>query len=88
MPPNIAFIPDEWDPKSRIAISDEALPVSANFVNSVRCIKQSDLPGDLLHRPLYHRANADYEVDFELLVCGVRTLRHLPSGMELLANYQ
>ena len=88
MPNDIAFIPDEWDPLPRIATSDEALPVSANFVNSIRRIRQGDLPGDLLHRSLYRRANADFEVDFELLLCGVRTLRYIPSGMELLANYQ
>ena len=65
MPNDITFIPDEWDPLPRIAVSDEALPVSTNFVNSVRGIRQRDLPGDLLYRQLYRRANADFEVDFE-----------------------
>ena len=88
MPNDIAFIPDEWDPLPRIATSNEALPVSTNFINSICGIRQGHLPADLPHRPLYRRANADFEVDFELLLCGARTLRHIPSGMELLANYQ
>ena len=88
MPNDFTFIPDELDPLPRIDMSDKAITVSANFVNYVRRILQRDLLCNLPHRQLYRRANADFEVDYELHLCGVRTLLHIPSGMELLANYQ